>query len=99
MRVRYLLQILFLALLLNGFVLQTIGNGDIPEEEDVHKPLSPGLFGILLVFIAASISIFIYWIYRNDNYRDLLPIRAISILAAIMIIVNSVVIGYLYVEF
>ena len=98
MKIRYLLQIVFLALLLNGFVLQTIGHGDVPEEVE-HKPLSLGLFGILLGFISASISIFIYWLYKNDNYRDLLPIRAISIMATIIVIVNSVVIGYLYVEF
>ncbi len=99
MRVRYILQIVFLALLLNGFVLQTIGHGDIPVEEDVHKPLSVGLFVILLIFIISIISIFIYWLYRNDNYRELVPIKAISILAAVLIIVNSVVVGYLYVEF
>ena len=87
MKIRYILSLLLLTL------IQVNANGSV---EGDGKPLSFGTFLLLLTFIIICLAFLYFMLIRY--IPGVITLKKYSIITAIVVIVNSIAILYLYVE-
>jgi energy-coupling factor transporter transmembrane protein EcfT len=96
--VNYTLPLFIVLLVVLSSPFSVFAHGELPEEGEEDKPLTIDLFLVILLVISITVGGFLFFIHNIQTETILIPIKTLAGVATATLLVNAMIVAYLYVE-
>jgi hypothetical protein len=94
----YSLPLFMISLLVLSSSFSVFAHGELPEDDEEEKPLTVTLFLVILLGISISVAGFLLFVHKIQTETILIPIKILAGVATATLLVNAMIVAFLYVE-